>query len=252
MTAGASFCGDDDLGYRGARTAFVDGLGLRLDEAYRLAHLPLVASGHPDVIVSKPGAPYFNGRHPRVRSLALHVPWRALADSAEFAALEAELRRAAFAGKIAWAAGERRRDRLHATVCGSLGVGAPPALSAAQRTALARLDAFDVELRGLFSGNVNVGRLYLRAYPERRAEGDALRLVQRSLGRAESGLYLVGLWNLTDHLDAAQAAELAALIEAWWNRPLARLRVERLRVIAATDDLCLDGGFEDDVPLTGP
>jgi hypothetical protein len=44
------FCTDEELGYGRSRFLFAAGTGLRLDEAYRLAHLPLVAPTHPDVI----------------------------------------------------------------------------------------------------------------------------------------------------------------------------------------------------------
>jgi hypothetical protein len=94
-----------------------------LDDAYRLAHLPLVNAQHPDVVASIPGKDYRNGVHGRVLSLVLPIPDSALADSAGFQALEGDLRSASFAGKIAWDVADRRRGRLHATLCGSLGAG---------------------------------------------------------------------------------------------------------------------------------
>lgn len=43
-TAGnVALCGDDELDYLANRTQFEQGQRLLLDEAYRLAHLPLVA-----------------------------------------------------------------------------------------------------------------------------------------------------------------------------------------------------------------
>ena len=70
-----SLCSDDELGYVADRTTFVAGLGLALDENYRLAHLPLVAPGHPRVIARQPGRSYDMGRHPPTLSL---VPGRPL------------------------------------------------------------------------------------------------------------------------------------------------------------------------------
>ena len=67
------FCPDAELGYERSRTRFETGEGLALDETYRLAHLPLVAPGHPRVIESREGTSYVMGRHERVFSLVLPV-----------------------------------------------------------------------------------------------------------------------------------------------------------------------------------
>lgn len=247
------FCPDDRLAYRRSRTRFVPGQGLALDEAYRLAHLPLVAPGHPGVIPATEGRHYTSGRHPRVVSLVLPVPHAALDAAPAHAALERDLRAAPFAHKIAWDVAARRRDRLHATLCGSLAVGpdAAPMVTPEQRAALAVLGPVTVELRGLFSGTVNVGRLYLRVYPECRDGADMLAAIQQIMGRAPSGLTVVGLHALTDDLDPDEAAALSAMIESWWDRPILRLTVDALWLLWATDDQVLDGGVLERVPLTG-
>jgi hypothetical protein len=189
------------------------------------------------VIASRPGTDYAMGRHGKTVSLALPVP-----DVDRL--LEAELRATPFAGKIAWDIIPRRRGKLHATLC-----GAPVVLDAAQRAALAAIGPIGVELRGLFSGSVNHGRLYLRVYPEKRGGENQLARIQRLLGRRETGLYLVGLHNLTDDLDAEEAAALAALIERWWERPILRWQVESLWLLEAWDDLVLDGRIGETVPV---
>ncbi|WP_244276534.1 hypothetical protein, partial [Methylobacterium indicum] len=244
---------DEALAYRRSRTVFVPGDGLVLDEAYRLAHLPLVAPGHPDAIPSREGRYYKYGRHPRVVSLVLPVPPGSLAAAPAFVALERELRAAPFADTIAWDVAARRAERRHATLCGSLAIGpdAAPSLSAGQRAALAALGPITVELRGLFSGNVNLGRLYLRVYPECRGGADMLAAIQRIMGRPPTGLYLVGLHALTDHLGPVEAAHLAGMIERWWDRPVLRLTVEALWLLWAHDDQVLDGGVLETVPLVG-
>ena len=244
------FCSDRELGYQRNRTEFTEGRGLLLDGTYRLAHLPLVAPDHPRAIPFRDGAFYSKGRHPRVFSLVLPVPGEVLLQSPSYRRLEAELRGAPFAGKIAWHVIEQRQSKLHATICGGLGLGdEAPRLEEQQLRRLARLGPIDVELRGLFSGNVNVGRLYLRAYPERRHDRNVFRQIQHALGRPETDLYVVGLWNLMDDLDIPQAAALGSMIERWWERPILRFRSDHLWLLGAADDLVLDSAVSQIVPL---
>jgi hypothetical protein len=243
---GPVFCADSELGYQRSRTKFEPGRGLLLDESYRLAHLPLVAPDHPRVIASREGKPYVMGRHPTVFSLGLPVDADALDTSPAFTELEREMRTSPFASKIAWDVLPRRRDKLHATFCNALGDAAPMIAEAARRE-LRRLAPMLVELRGLFSGNINVGRLYLRVYPECRDGQNLFRTLQRALGRPETDLYVVGLYNLKDDLDAQEAAAFASLIERWWDRPILRHSVDRLWLMHANDDLVLDGGIAEEI-----
>lgn len=244
----ATYCDDAELGYRRSLTGF--SVPLSLDESYRLAHLPLVAPDHPRVIARVEGKFYENGRHPRVHSLVLPVSDEALRASSAFRDLEEELKVASFAGKIAWDILPRRAARLHATVCGSLGIGeTPPALTPETMQALVAIPPFSVELRGLFSGNVNRGRLYLAIYPEKRDGANMLQAVQQAFGRPPGDLWLVGLYNLTDDLDAAETAALADIVTRWWSRPLLRLSVDRLEILSARDDLVLDSRVEAVLPL---
>lgn len=236
--AGIELIGDEDLAYLRSRTAFAAGAGMALDEGYRLAHLPLIDPAHPKAIARKDGTHYDNGRHPPVYSLVLPTP--DLPEAPAYRELERDLRQAPFAGKIAWDLVARRRAKLHATVCGSLSTGTPPAIDPAAREALARIGPVTMELRGLFSGNVNRGRLYLRLYPERRDGQNALHLIQRALGRPTSDLYVVGIWNLSEDLDAGEAAALAGIMEAWWDRPILRFLAEELWLMGSKDDLVLD------------
>lgn len=242
------FRSDNDLGYLRSRTKFEPGQPLRLDDAYRLAHLPLAAPGHPDAIRSRDGAHYLDGRHPETFSLVMPLDGAALQAADAYRELEREVRASPFAAKIAWPIVARRCDRLHATICGS--PGAAPYLDDAQLAALARVGPLQAEVRGLFSGNVNVGRLYLRVYPAPCGDDDAFRQIQRVLGRTPTDLFLIGLYNLTDHLDAREAEALGALIERWWSRVLLRVEVRALWLLGATDDLVLESRIAQRVPLT--
>jgi hypothetical protein len=245
------FCSDGEVGYEASRTRFVPGEGLALDETYRLAHLPLVARHHPDVIPRRDGTFYEWGRHPRVFSLVMPVSWKELSASKSFRALEADLRSCSFAPKIDWALIDKRGDRLHATICGSLAIGStePPTITQQQRQALLEIGPIHVELRGLFSGNVNVGRLYLRAYPERRDGENVIQRVQRALGRKQTNLYLVGLYNFADHLIAEEASELKRLIDRWWGQLILRLEVRSFWLLWSMDDLVLDASVAELIPL---
>ena len=245
----ALFCHDAELGYERSRTRFASGEGLVLDDTYRLAHLPLVAPDHPRVIRTREGSSYVMGRHERVFSLVLPIPSDGLLQSPAYSALDAAMRASPFAHKIAWDLLGRRKDKLHATICGSLSTGEPPVLSPMQRQELVRIGPVHVALRGLFSGNVNRGRLYLRAYPESREGENVFRLIQRSLGCRETDLYVVGLYNLTDDLDAHEAAALASLIESWWNRTILQFTADHLWLMGACDDLVLDSTIAETVAL---
>ena len=245
--AGIDLIGDEDLAYLRSRTAFAPDAGMALDDGYRLAHLPLIDPAHPKAIARKDGAHYDNGRHPPIYSLV--VPTLGLQEAPAYRELEQELREAPFASKIAWDIVSRRQAKLHATVCGSLSIGAPPVVDPAAREALSRIGPIAMELRGLFSGNVNRGRLYLRLYPERRDGQNALHLLQRTLGRQTSDLYVVGIWNLNDDLDIAEAAALAGLIERWWNRPILRFTADKLWLMGARDDLVLDSDIVETLRL---
>ena len=245
----AEFCDDDELGYLARRSTFAAGAAMPLDETYRLAHLPLIAPDHPRVIARREGADYAMGRHPRIFSLVLPIPWPALLQSPSYQALDSDVRASPFSRKIAWDVVERRKEKLHATICGSLSVDEPPVLTEDQRGELARIGPVSVELRGLFSGTVNVGRLYLRVYPERRGGMNVFREIQRRLGRPETDIYLVGLYNLLDDLDGDEAAALASLIERWWDRPILRFDADDLWLLGASDDLVLDSAVADRLSL---
>jgi hypothetical protein len=233
------------LAYDRLLTPPAPGAPFQLDESYRLAHLPLVNPGHPRVILSAPGKDYDHGVHGRTHSLVLPVPDAVLAGSAGWRSLEDALRRASFSGKVAWEMARRRAGKLHATVCGSLAGGDhAPAIPDAALAALRAVGPFHVRLEGLFSGNVNRGRLYLEAHPEQRNGCNVLHLVQDALGRPLSDLYVVGVHNLMDDLTPDEGAELAAIIRRLRNAPVAEVRVEELWLLSSRDDLVLDSRVE--------
>lgn len=241
------FCEDDELGYRRSATALPRGAVLTMDESYRLAHLPLVAPRHPRALATSAARPqYRDGRHPRVTSLVLPVPGDALFAAPAWRALDAELRAAPFATKLAWDVLARRRDVLHATLSSTV-ADDPRDL----RKRLAAIPPFAVELRGLFSGSVNHGRLYLRVHPEKRAGANVLQEIQRACGARASDLWVVGVHNLIDDLDEAETEALAGLIARWWKRTILRMTATELWMLGATDDLVLEDPVVERMALRG-
>jgi hypothetical protein len=246
-----STCEDDTLGYLRSRTRLAAGEPLELDASYRLAHLPLVRPGHPLAISRTPGRPYLDGRHGTAWSVVLAVDPDALARSEAMARLEGALRDSPFADKIAWDLLPRRRDVLHATVCGGFGEGPPPVIDEAALRGLGEVGPMEIELRGLFSGDVNLGRLYLRVYPECRGGTNPLQLAQAALGRPVTDLWLVGLYNLVDNLTASEADALRSIVDEWWDVSLLRFTATKLWLLGARDDLVLDGEPPRELALTG-
>jgi len=247
--AASPLCHDDELGYQRNRTRFLSGMGMVLDEAYRCAHLPLIAPGHPSVISTRAGTTYNMGRHDRMYSLVLPVSADALLASAAYQELERELRASCFAPKIAWELLERRRDKLHATICSSLSMKEAPSFDERQRRKLTDIGPIRVEIRGLFSGNVNVGRLYLRVYPEKQTDRNSCQEIQYALNRPQTDMYLIGIFNLTDNLEPVEASALDLLLQQWWSKPFMEFNADHLWLLGASDDLVLDGDIVETISL---
>jgi hypothetical protein len=228
LEAECDLCGDDELSYQKSRTRFHSEAGMTLDDSYCLAHLPLINPRHPRALSSKEGTHYEMGRHPRVYSLVVPIPGERLSQSPAYRALQA---------------------KLHATIGGSLSIGHPPSIAPSARRELAALGPITIELRGIFSGNVNRGRLYVRVYPERRSGSNLFHLIQRTLRRPVTDLYVIGIWNLIDDLDPHEARALGELIERWWDRPILRLEVDSLWLLGSGDDLALDSSVDEQFPL---
>ena len=240
------FADDSHMLYAASRTRFEPGAVFRLDEPYRLAHLPLIAPMHPDGIAE--GSGYRMGVHAPSSSLVLPIDAEALSRSPNYIALEAALRASPFAAKIAWDLLPRRASRLHATLCGGLEV-IEGRLSGDQRARLAAAGSVGYEVRGLFSGNRNLGRLYLAVYPELKAGEQGFAAVQRALGRSPNAMALIGQFNLTDHLDVRETGELAEILSAFRETLFLEGRADELRVLRSADDLVLDAAYTDRIVL---
>jgi len=243
------YCDDNELAYEKYRTQFVNGQGRVFDDAYRLAHLPLVAPDHPRVIPTKPGSGYHRGLHDLIYSIALPIKAEDLLASENFIKLQEEIKATSFAHKISWETFAQRKNKLHATVCGSISIGQMPHVDERTYNELRSIGSVGISIRGVFSGNINIGRLYLKLYPELRNGKNMCHEIQRIFGAPLTNLYVVGLWNFTEELDVDEAQALNSLLKLWWDIDLIQLRLESLWLLKSRDDLVLDGAVDQIIPL---
>lgn len=246
------FCDDTVMAYDASRRILGPGEALTFDDAYRLAHLPLVAPGHPEIIAGKDGTDYRYGRYDTPRhSLVVPVDAEALGRAGEFQAFEAELRSFSFSDKIAWQLGRERAGKLHATIVGGLSEPDIARCVEAAAATLAPLGALSLRIGGAFLGRINTGRIYLPVYPCCHDGEDVFGLVQQACGARLSCFYVVGMYHFTAALTVAETADLAELVERWQRVFLAELPVTSLAVMATNDDLALSGQVVATIPVGG-
>lgn len=252
MARMTSFCDDTVMAYDASRRSFAPGEALTFDDAYRLAHLPLVAPGHPEIIAGKDGTDYRNGTYQTSRhSLVVPIDAGKLAGSEAFRAFEAELRSFSFSDKIAWQIGRERTSKLHATIVGGLSEPDLAGSADAAAAALAPLGEISLRIGGPFLGRINTGRIYLPIYPCRFQGEDVFALVQRACGARQTRFYVIGTYHFAATLTAAETADLAGLAERWRRRTLAELPVRSLVVQATNDDLALSARVVATIPVGG-
>lgn len=243
------YCDDSELSYEKYKTKFIDEHGLTFDDAYRLAHLPLVAPDHPGVIQTKPGSKYYRGVHDLTYSIAIPIPIDSLLTTENFTGLYDEIKATKFARKLSWETFAQRKNKLHATICGAMSIGHAPDIDNRIYHELSTIGPVGISIRGMFSGNMNIGRLYLKVYPELRNGKNMCHEIQRIFGSPLTDLYVVGLLNFVEELDASETRVLKKLLDRWWDIEFVRLRLENLWLLQSRDDLVLDGGVDRIIPL---
>ena len=233
------YCDDEMMAYRSARKIYQPGESVVFDEAYRLAHLPLVNAGHPAAISEADGRDYRNGVYEKTRyALVMPISADAFLESDEARALELAMKSASFAPKIAWEMGERRRFRLHATLAGIPETDLDRYVVAVQEL-LDQIGPISVCLKGPFQGTRNTGRIYFPVYPQKVRGEDPFALVQKSVGLSPTKLYLVGYYHLRNELDPLETSELAGLLDQWRDRIVVTTTIRFLELYATNDDLAL-------------
>jgi len=234
-----TYCDDEMMAYRSARKRFQPGESIVFDEAYRLAHLPLVNAEHPAVISEVDGRDYRNGIYEKTRyALVMPISADAFLGSDEAQALELAMNSASFAPKIAWEMGERRRLRLHATLAGVPETDLDRHVAVVQAL-LDQIGPISVCLKGPFLGTRNTGPIYFPVYPQKVRGEDPFALMQKSIGMSPTKLYLVGYYHMWNELDPLETRELAELLDQWRDRIVVTITIPFLELYATNDDLAL-------------
>src|SRR6185503_11024951 len=234
------YCDDEMMAYRSARKIFQPGESIVFDEAYRLAHLPLVNAGHPAVISELDGRDYRNGTYEKTRyALVMPISADAFLESDEAQALELAMKSSGFAPKIAWEMCELRRSRLHATLASGILEADLDRCAAVVQDRLDEIGSISVCLKGPFQGTRNTGRIYFPVYPQNIRGEDPFALVQKSIGVALTKLYLVGYYHMREELDPTETGELAELLDQWREKIVLTTAIPALELYATNDDLAL-------------
>ena len=231
---------DKILGYGNSYQIFSAGDKLVLEKYYRRAHLPLVNSSHPDVIVSDED--YCMGTYnTHRRSIVLPISDERLRQTTTFIEIEKALRNASFTNKIAWDLLEKRKNLLHATISSGLNDNCIELAIESLQTFLDTQPVKKYRLGGVFMGPVNTGRLYLKVYPEATVSGHIFGEIQSLLGLKQTEFFLVGYFNLTDHLNQPETMELSEILNRFCNETLWEEELRELWLISTQDDLVLSG-----------
>jgi hypothetical protein len=234
------YCDDGMLAYRSSRRIFQPGEGTVFDEAYRLAHLPLVNAAHPAVISEIAGRDYRNGTYEKTRyALVMPISADVLLRSDQARSLERAMKSASFSAKIAWDLCERRRLRLHATLAGGIREADLDRVVTTVQDLLDHTGPISICMKGLFQGTKNTGRIYFPVYPQKIEDEDPFALVQRRIGLSPTKLYVVGYYHMREELDPKETSELAGLIDQWRERIVVETTIPFLEIYAVNDDLAL-------------
>ncbi|WKA30843.1 hypothetical protein [Bradyrhizobium roseum] len=227
------------MAYRSARKIYQPGDGIVFDAGYRLAHLPLVNAAHPAVISEAEDRDYRNGVYEKTRyALVMPISADAFLASDKAQALELAMKSAGFAPKISWEMGERRRERLHATLAGVPESDLDRCVAEVQAL-LDQLGPISVRLKEPFQGTRNTGRIYFPVYPQNILGEDPFALVQKAVGAVPTKLYLVGYYHLRSELDPIETRELVELLDQWRERIVVTTTIPFLELYATNDDLAL-------------
>lgn len=210
---------------------------------------PLIAPDHPLVIPSKPGTNYYRGVHDLIYSIAIPISADKLLLSERFIEFHDELKTTKFAQKISWETFAQRKNKLHATICSTISIGQEPLIQERVYNELSAIGPVAIRICGIFSGSVNIGRLYLKVYPELRDGKNMCHEIQKICDTTLTNLYVVGLFNFVEELDSSETQALKEFIDRWQHCEFVQLNLEDLWMLKSKDDLVLDGSIAKVIPL---
>ncbi|MEV0458174.1 hypothetical protein [Catellatospora methionotrophica] len=210
---------------------------LRLDDRYRLRHLPLLHEA--------PRPPFGGGDlspgeyWPPIRSAVIPIDDAALRADADFAAFLDELRDAA--GPCVWWPGLRLRAELvHTTLA--------PELDPATQLPDDVLGPVHLMVRGPWMGRLNAGRIYLPVQAADAASARQLAAVRTRLGSPARPM-LAGYLQLTGDVHGEQYTALRALVRCYQTRVRVAVRPPGLWLMDTMDDLVLRSRVEQRLPF---
>lgn len=209
--------------------------GLKFDDRYRYAQLPLVAPGHPAIISQDAQGKYNLGKRNAALSYVVPISYRDLMASAVTLTVLDELKQASFGRKLNWDMLERRSELLHATL-GT--VNEMPEIGVNQLEQLG-VDGFQFRLKGLFRGSFNTGRLYIQLYPEIRDGKPITDEIGASLGLMPTRTLLCGFLNFTEELNFDELAQLDMVLERSQDATLSEQFCDGVNLMKSFDDLVL-------------
>ena len=172
-------------------------------------------------------------------SIVLPIDYDVLVSDAKFLQMNDELQRASFNSKIAWPLCDQRKDKLHATLVSGLKSADAACHQTALIAATANLLPLSFEMKGLFLGKINTGRMYLPVYPQMVSAENFLSKIQIACGSRCSYFYAVDYYNFVEELDADATMELSALLSKWQNTVVSTQPAKALWIMQTNDDLVL-------------
>ncbi len=219
---------------------------LRFDRHYRVAQLPLVDSNHPLALNVDSDKNYRYGHREAKQSMIIPIDGDALFESQNLKDFVHRISNTSVGRKICWDMKRIRHEKLHATICGFSSQSALPKLPF---ETIQGIHAFSFELRGLFMGNFNTGRIYICLYPECEEDTPITDRITDAIGIPANRLLLCGFLNLKEELTATEAKVLDELCSAASSIVFGSQVCEELIILESTDDLVLNSRIVDRLEL---
>ncbi len=222
---------------------------LKFDARYRAAQLPLVYPESELAVHTDPDGRYTRGRRDVTYSVVLPIDGESLANSSSMRQLIERLKSADLHQKFNWDMEQRRRGVLHATISGTIPFDPEGKVPEELKVALQQIPTFAFQLKGLFMGSFNTGRVYIQVFPETNGNSVLTDKVCDALGCQHNRLLLCGYLNLTEELTGEEAALLSEICTDMQEVVFDTQTCTSIVVMKSYDDLVLRSGVTHRVAL---